>query len=62
MNSLMGLMRGKYDLTRCNMNKTMFRDENIVGSGFVVEVGMKVKSYYRWMTEDVESLNNVCKS
>lgn len=39
----------------------MFKDDRIIDNGFVIGMGMKVKSYYRWMTRDIESLMHVCK-
>lgn len=43
------------------MSKVLFKDDHILEKGFVVGVGMKIKSYYRWMTRDVEALMQVCK-
>ncbi len=61
LNCLMLLLKVEFDLEKINMTKTMFKDENVVMNGFVVEVGVKVKSYYRWMTGKMEKVVNVIR-
>jgi hypothetical protein len=31
----MGLLRGEYDLSKVNLKKVFFKDENVLGKGFV---------------------------
>lgn len=61
LNSLMKIIPGSYDLGRINQKKTFFKDDGIVGKGFVVEMLPKVKSYYRFTTTMTEKVMAICK-
>ena len=51
LNCLMKIIPGMYDLGRVNLNKVIFKEDNIIGKGFLAELVPKVKSYYRYTTE-----------
>lgn len=61
LNCLMKVIPGKYDLDRVNMKKVMFKEDDILGRGFIVELLPKVKSYYRYTTERTERVMMICK-
>lgn len=50
LNCLMKIIPGRYDLERVNLNKVIFKEDNIIGKGFLAELVPKVKSYYRYTT------------
>ena len=51
LNSLIKLLRIQPDITKLNKAKKPFREEGVIGQGFVVSLQPKVKSYYRFSTE-----------
>ena len=48
LNSLIKLLRVRVDMSKFNRGKKVFKEEGIVGAGFVMGVDPKVKSYYRY--------------
>lgn len=56
----MVLIRAEYDLTRLDKNKAIFKDQGIIKNGFVKNMEPKVKSYYRFDSKIVETVE-ICK-
>lgn len=50
LNSIIKLLRVRVDMNKFAKNKKVFKEEGIVGQGFVVALDPKVKSYYRFTT------------
>jgi hypothetical protein len=58
---LMKIIPATYDLGRLKMNKIFFKEDDIIGKGFVVELLPKVKSFYRYTTQRTEQVMLICK-
>jgi hypothetical protein len=61
LNCLMKLIPARYDLTKLNDKKVFFKDEGILGKGFVGELHPKIKSYHRFTTELTDKIAFTCK-
>ena len=61
LNSLIKLLRLKVDTTKLNKTRKVFKEEGVIGNGFVVEFEPKVKSYYRFTTEFIEKVKYACR-
>lgn len=58
----MNLIPAKYDIQKIDFKKKIFKDEEIILKGFVLDLVPKIKSYYRYTTELTEKIDVVCKS
>jgi hypothetical protein len=61
LNCLMKIIPARYDLGRLDMSKVLFKEDGIIGKGFVVELLPKVKSYYRYTTQRTDQVMAICK-
>ena len=52
--SLMELLPADYNIDKINMNRTIFKDKNIIERGFVRQVLPKIKSYERFLPAHIE--------
>ena len=57
---LLTLIRAEYDLSKIDKEKTIFKDQGIIKKGFVKRLGPKIKSYYRFSSKIVETVE-ICK-
>jgi len=46
----MQIIPGRYDLSKINKMKAIFKDDGIITKGFVIELLPKIKSFYRYNT------------
>lgn len=57
---LITLISAEYDLTKINKEKAIFKDQGIIMKGFVKRLSPKIKSYYRFSSKIVETVE-ICK-
>ena len=50
----MELLPADYNIDKINMNRTIFKDKNIIERGFVRQVLPKIKSYERFLPAHIE--------
>lgn len=57
---LMALINADYNMKYLNKEKIIFKDQGIIGKGFVNRLLPKIKSYYRFSSKIVETIE-ICK-
>lgn len=57
---LITLIRAHYDLSKIDKEKVIFKDQGIIRKGFVQSLSPKIKSYYRFSSKIVETVE-ICK-
>ncbi len=61
LNCLMKIIPGSYDLSKLDDKKVFFKDDGIIGKGFIVELVPKIKSFYRYTTQLTDKIEYTCK-
>lgn len=61
LNSLIKLLRLTCDPAKLNKAKKIFKEEGIVGPGFIVSAEPKSKSYYRFTSDFIDKIKYACK-
>jgi hypothetical protein len=55
-NSILELIPCKIDVKRINKRKKIFEEMKIIESGFIIDLLPKIKSYHRFLPENIEAL------
>ena len=61
LNSLIKLLRITCEAGKLDQSKKIFKEEGIVGAGFVIAVEPKSKSFYRFTGDFIDKVKYACK-